>query len=296
MKIIHITDTHIVSAGNTLYATNPAKRLELAVDSINKEHADASMVIFTGDVTDVGDKGAYEVFKSQVDRLTMPYHVIVGNHDITPAFSEILFNIPRDENGFVQYTLDTPIGTFILCDTLSGLHFDGHHGRYCENRCAWLNTQLRNADGDVYMFMHHPPMDLGIPWMDAIKMWDEQALLDTISPYKHKVKHMFFGHVHRSVSGIWNDIPFSIMRGTNHQVALVMQEQHGTALNFENPAYGVVLFQDNLLGGKNVVSHHYSYADRSPHICRLGFTETDEEREINALKCMKEHYPDWRDY
>jgi len=59
MKIIQITDTHLMPRGTDLYGLDPCKRLETCIESINEYHADADLCIITGDLTDQGDREAY---------------------------------------------------------------------------------------------------------------------------------------------------------------------------------------------------------------------------------------------
>ena len=81
MKFIHLTDTHVIGGDRTLYGANPARRLALAVDSINTEHGDADFTVVTGDLTHWGDADAYAAFEAQIRRLSMPLVLMVGNHD-----------------------------------------------------------------------------------------------------------------------------------------------------------------------------------------------------------------------
>ena len=125
MKFIHLTDTHVISGNQTLYGASPLNRLELAVDSINAEHDDAENVIITGDLTHWGEADAYAAFFNAVNRLKMPYILLMGNHDDNAALRAAMPTIPRDENGFVQQVLSTSAGPFIITDTKADA---GHQG------------------------------------------------------------------------------------------------------------------------------------------------------------------------
>ena len=255
MKFIHLTDTHVIGSG-LLYGQDPAERLRAAIESINREHGDAEFVVLTGDITHWGDAEAYATFKAEIDQLTMPIHLMVGNHDDTTALVDALPNVPRDPNGFVQASLATAQGHFLLLDTtLRGTHAGG----YCSARCEWLRDQLENGDGPVVLFMHHPPFRVGIKAMDKIMMQDDAAFHDVLAPYKQRIRHLFFGHLHRAVSGNWRGISYSCLRGLNHQVALDLKASaDDIAGSFEPPTYGVVL-----LDADTVVVHLHEFADKS---------------------------------
>ena len=254
MKFIHLTDTHVVGDG-LLYGQDPAERLARAVASINADHADAAFVALTGDITHWGDAQAYARFADIVRQLEMPLHLMVGNHDDTPAFARAFPNAARDENGFVQTAISTSFGRLLLLDTKAA---KGHAGAFCEVRRAWLSRQL-DMPGPVFLFMHHPPFDVGIKAMDAIKMLDSEDFHDVIAPHKSRIRHLFFGHVHRAIWGNWRGISYSCMRGLNHQVALDLDAPADQIQgNFEPPAYGVVQ-----LSNDQVTVHMHDFTDTS---------------------------------
>lgn len=151
-------------------------------------------------------------------------------------------DLPRDENKFEQRAIVTPHGRFLLLDTTAP---QGHAGAFCDKRCDWLSRQLE-APGPVYLFMHHPPFEVEIKAMDTIMMHDFEAFHDVIVPQKARIRHLFFGHVHRAIWGTWRGISYSCMRGLNHQVALDLDAQAERIRgNFEPPAYGVILLSDD---------------------------------------------------
>lgn len=255
MKFIHLTDTHIVGEG-LLYGADPAARLEQAVASINAEHGDAAFVVLTGDITHWGDTDAYDQFAAKIGKLNMPVHLLVGNHDDTNAFATKFPHTPRDANGFVQAVIATDYGRFLLLDTKAS---KGHAGAYCALRRDWLRAELDNSDDPVLLFMHHPPFKVGIAAMDQIMLQDAEAFYDVIAPYKTRIRHLFFGHVHRAIFGNWRGISYSCMRGLNHQVALDLNAPPDRiAGTFEPPAYGVVLLNQD-----QITVHLHDYADSS---------------------------------
>ncbi len=254
MKFIHLTDTHVVGSG-LLYGQDPAQRLARAVASINAEHDDADCVIVTGDMTHWGDAAAYARFAAEIEKLKIPFHLMIGNHDDTPSLMQAFPVLPRDKNGFVQKVIETPLGRFLLLDTKAP---KGHAGAYCKPRCDWLANQLEKP-GPVFLFMHHPPFEVGIKAMDAIMMQDAQPFYQVIAPHKVRIRHLFFGHVHRAIWGNWRGISYSCMRGLNHQVALDLDTPADRIKgNFEGPAYGVVLLAED-----QITVHMHAFDENS---------------------------------
>ncbi|PCI05213.1 MAG: phosphodiesterase [Hyphomicrobiales bacterium] len=256
-KFIHLTDCHVVGGDAILYGMNPRARLEQAVASINDEHGDAEFVVVSGDLTHWGDEDAYLAFSEQINRLSMPYMLMMGNHDNTEAFAHFFPDSSRDHAGFIQSVHETTFGRFLFLDTsVTGTHAGG----YCQQRLDWLEEQLETSHDPVLIFMHHPPFPVGIKGMDGIMMQDSEAFHKVLAPYKEIIRHLFFGHIHRPIFGNWRDISFSCMRGLNHQVALDLNAPdtivHG---NFEPPAYGIVLVNDD-----QIVVHMHEFLNTSP--------------------------------
>ena len=217
MKFIHLTDTHLVEPHHKLYGLDPQARLAAAVADIKRNHADAVQVVVTGDLTHWGEPKAYDAFRDIMDGLGLPYVTLVGNHDRRAACLAALPAAPRDSNNFVQGFTDHPDARFLFLDTLNEA---SHAGQMCERRLSFLAETLAAspADKPIYLFMHHPPFAVGIHDMDRISLADSDAFERVIRPYLPRIRHLFFGHLHRPVSGSWHGIAFSTLRGTSHQV------------------------------------------------------------------------------
>jgi Icc protein len=255
MKFIHITDTHLVPPGQTLCALDPAARLNATVDEINRLHADAAFVVHTGDLSYHGMEPAYRSMRIILDRLLMPYHLLIGNHDDRQAFKRIFPETPVDACGFVQYAIATPVGAFIMLDTVE--HGE-EHGILCDKRIDWLTQQLDRFRAEpVYLFLHHPPFAIGIGSIDASQLRQSNKLGELLRDHG-AVRHMFYGHVHRAIGGSWRGIPTTTLPGTNHQVALYLGDDQTMIGSHEPSAYGVCLIDK-----ESVVIHLQDPLERS---------------------------------
>src|SRR5262245_2580571 len=266
MKLIQITDTHLVAPGRRLYGLDPRARLDAAVADINSHHADAEVVVVTGDLTHWGEVDAYRNFRAAMRPLRVPYAVLVGNHDRRGPCLDVLAAAPRDAHGFVQGWRDTTRGRLLFLDTLDET---SHRGQLCDRRLAWLRRALEDTPAElpIYLFMHHPPFAVGVHMMDRIALADSAALIAVINPIRPRIRHLFFGHVHRPIAGSWLGIPFSTLRGTNHQVCFDLSPGAAHLTTHEPPAYAVVL-----IGETDVVVHTHDYLDASP---RFAFSKPD---------------------
>jgi 3',5'-cyclic AMP phosphodiesterase CpdA len=255
MKLIQVSDLHLVPPGVRLLGLDPRARLEACIADINTNHGDAALCLFTGDLADRGAPAAYRALREVLAALAVPYRLLIGNHDDRAAFRAAFPECPLDENGFVQSVVRSVAGDLILLDTHEP---EMGGGRYCEARRAWLRARLAEAgERRVYLFMHHPPFDIGIPSLDRIRLEDPDGFAAALDG-PAKIAHLFFGHVHRPVGGSWRGIPFSALRSTVHQVPLDFETETPVPYSHEAPAYAVILIDD----GRTVV-HHHCYLDDS---------------------------------
>jgi Icc protein len=242
MKLIQVSDLHFVPEGTRLFGIDPCARLAAAIADINEHHGDAELVLFTGDLADHGQPAAYEALSATLGELRLPYRLLIGNHDDRANFRRAFPDAPADGDGFVQSVVRTDAGDLLLLDTHEP---ETGAGSYCAARQAWLRARLAEADGrPVYLFMHHPPFDIGIPTLDKIRLLEPEGFAAALDGAD--VRHIFFGHVHRPVSGSWRGIPYSALRATVHQVPLDMAPRRTMPYNLEPPTYAVILIEDGL--------------------------------------------------
>lgn len=212
MKLLQLTDIHLIAPGQTIAGREPNENLKKALDHAITHHPDADALIITGDLSDWGDADDYKRLKEMLSQVPMPVHLCIGNHDERDVFLSVFPEL-ADENGFVQSAFDLPLGTGLTLDTWGP---QSHAGFYCETRLAWLDRQLSARDGKVWLFMHHNPVPLGIAPLDRIMLLDAEAFGETIARHAGKIGHIFHGHCHLPLSGSLHSVPFSAPRGTNH--------------------------------------------------------------------------------
>lgn len=256
LKLLHLTDLHLVTPGSLLYGLDPQARLQAALADIAAHHGDAAFLLVTGDLAHDGAPAAYASLRAALDGLRLPCHLLLGNHDDRAAFRAAFPAAPVDGDGFVQQVVETRAGAFVLLDTNQP---GTDAGLLCERRLAWLASTLAGLRGrPVFLALHHPPLDLGLPAMDAIGLAGRERLAELVRAHG-RVRHLFFGHVHRPVHGMWHGVPFSTQRGLNHQVALSLVPPAGFPGNHEPPAYAIALVEED-----GVVVHVHDFLDASP--------------------------------
>ena len=253
MKILWFTDLHLPAPGATLWGLDAYGRVESCLEDIETHHPDADLCVITGDLADAGHVGAYQWLAGRLAAFPIETVLLIGNHDNRAAMRAHLPGLFDDGQGFVQAVRDTAMGRLVFLDTFK----DGTSaGQFCEARQAWLRARLDEAGDDpVWIFMHHPPFDVGIPYMDRIKL-DEHAAFAGIIRGRN-VRHLFFGHIHRACQVVWQGLPCAALPGTNHQVPL-SREGLGSRYSVEPPMYGVILIAED-----QTIVHMEAWADRA---------------------------------
>ena len=241
-KLIWMSDLHFTKTGDVL-GHNPRIRLQAAIDYINEHHHDAAHCIISGDMANRATPADYADLSDRLQTLEVPYLPMVGNHDNRDLFRKA-FSLPETSMAeFIQYDVPTA-GTTILClDT----HKPGSDaGSYCAGRMDWLRDKL-NAAGDtpVLIFMHHPPMSLGLPMQDKDKLENGDAVLTVLSEF-NCVKYLCIGHVHRAISGTIGGIGFATMPSVLFQAPPPLPEWTWDTFipAAEPPSIGVIHVRD----------------------------------------------------
>ncbi len=259
MKILQLSDLHLPdSPERELFGRRPLTQLHAVVDDILAHHADAELCLLTGDLADSGADAAYAALAEALRPLPMRIQVLPGNHDRRAGLLRYFPNATCDNAGFLQTAIETPVGRFLLLDTLEA---GAPWGSYCTERCRWLAEQLSTSTVPIWLAMHHPPFKVGIPSMDQYALLDATDFRATLLPHRARIRHLFFGHLHRPIGGSWMGIPISCTASPNHQVALDLHTLRGEAVPGcgEPAGYAVILIND-----EHTVVHHRMLNDDAP--------------------------------
>lgn len=253
MKLIHITDLHLMPPGEMLWGLDPFARLDAALTDIAAHHADADLCVITGDLTEKGDVAAYGLLRERLKRFPLETHLLLGNHDDRANYLAVFGG--ADGHGHVQQAIMREGCHLFFLDTLKGPPSSA--GLYDAPRRQWLKAELERIDGaPAYLFMHHPPFDIGHALMDLIKLDDAEDFAALLKG--HDIRHIFFGHAHRTISGSWNGIAFSALPSLNHQLPLVGGSVE-TVYSDEPPMYAAVT-----LSASMTIVHSDAFMDRRP--------------------------------
>ncbi len=258
MLIAQITDIHLGFDPDNPVEFN-RKRLDQVLRHLNDGPNRPDLLIATGDLTEHGDAASYKRLANALIVCSFPVHMCLGNHDIRQNFSAQFPDVPVAD-GFVQYVLEVGSIRILMLDTLE----EGRHGgAYCETRAEWLRATLaQDRDTPTVIVMHHPPVEVGIAWMNTHPEEQWVSNFTTAIQGAANIKGIICGHVHRSISVPWQGTAVAICSSTAPQVTLDL-----TPINPEKPDNRSMIIADqpayalHFWNGRELVSHFDSAGD-----------------------------------
>ncbi len=190
LELLQITDPHLYAdESRRLYGLDTALTLRLVLDAaLGEGRPDAILV--TGDIGDDCSAAAYGRFRRVLQDAGAPVYCVAGNHDDPQAMAGLLADA-----GF-QYCGRARLGGFglVMLDT----HLPGEPGgRLSAAELARLDADVRSfGDAPVIVGMHHPPVPVGSPWLDACGLANGDDFLAVIGRLP-QVRVVVAGHVHQ---------------------------------------------------------------------------------------------------
>lgn len=243
-KILVLSDLHIREPGKTIAGLDPMERLHAALQDALAQHGDAAAMILLGDLTHSGKTREYARLHEVLARVTLPVLPMLGNHDNRASFRKVFGPEPAGPEDSVQSLRDLERHRIITLDTLDGPPFSKtrHSGALSAAQLGWLREALEGAgERQPLVFMHHPPMKIGLPGMDEIRLQDGKDVLALLAA--HPGAHLFSGHAHRTVSGMSRGVAYTLFKSTCHQAPLDLVSEDCTLTTDAPGGYGLLLLQ-----------------------------------------------------
>jgi 3',5'-cyclic AMP phosphodiesterase CpdA len=260
LKLIVLSDLHLGPPGAAVNGLDTGERLAEAVAVINRDHADAAMVLVAGDLADRGEPEAYRHLRDRLAPLAIPVHLTLGNHDDRNAFLSVFGPGLDDALGRVSKALDTGGYRIILLDTSEpGLV----GGRLCQGRMDWLAARLDEAEErPVIIVQHHHANPLFLP-VDAIMLEAAQEYLDLLKRHPD-IRQVIAGHVHLPTTAVWQGIPMATLAGSHYSVSPHVPGVPGEQRQLEGPAQMAVI----LASDQGVTVHFQDHCERHLTLAR----------------------------
>jgi Icc protein len=184
MRVVQITDAHLYADIDARSRAGvPWRQFQQVLAAVTAEQPD--IVLFTGDISQDESAASYALAVQAMETLSCPWYWLPGNHDQLK-----LMTAERPLVGEVDLH---PWRLLLLNTRVEGKPY----GELGSKRLADLAEQLEKDDRPTLIAMHHPPVDVGAEWMDAIGLQDRDAFWALLTNHPH-VNIILFGHVHQA--------------------------------------------------------------------------------------------------
>jgi 3',5'-cyclic AMP phosphodiesterase CpdA len=195
MYIAHLSDPHITAGP---LGGLPAAGLQLALARVMALEPPVDCVVITGDLTDHGRPDEYEALREIIGAFPLPVHLITGNHDNRETLLDAFGGGPWLMGSLeAHYLHEYEEATVVALDSLIP---GDPAGRLGDEQLSWLDAVLsRRPDVPALVCLHHPPVPVGIPFLDGMRL-NDGAELGTVIATHSNVTRVLAGHLHRVVS------------------------------------------------------------------------------------------------
>ena len=209
MRIIQITDLHIGTPEERPFDIDIRANFIRILKAVKAVPHD--LLVISGDLClNEGDRAIYQWIKFQLDDFQLNYHVIPGNHDDKEMMIDVF--------GLRQ---QLPQGAFFLTSTEDQAPIallDSGDGQVDANTLQLLRDFLHIHPSPICLFMHHPPMKMGVPYMDSRHaLRDTEPLLAVLREHPYPIS-IFTGHYHVEKSLRWQNLDIHITPSCYFQI------------------------------------------------------------------------------
>ena len=212
VRFIHLTDLHVGDPAvrdEHLYSDTNATLAAILAD-VKKLVPAPRFVVVSGDLTNRGDAGSYEMLKSifaEAD-LAMPVLFALGNHDRRDGFYQVMLGkTDHDDTPYDHSCVIDGIHVVVLDSSLPGKVGGGFE----PGQIDWLKAELEHhADLPKLLVMHHAPTldaDPATEW-EALSISDTEVLRQTVAG--KNILGILSGHVHYDRVSNWYGVPVVI--------------------------------------------------------------------------------------
>jgi len=258
MLIAQTSDLHLARAGQLTYGhVDSAAALTRIISHVNALYPVPDLAVISGDLTNDGSLEETRHAASLLAGLHCPWVVLPGNHDLRSSLRAEIppASLPAAPGRFLHYALDhLPVRILALDSVNEGKP----GGALCAARLDWLAERLSEAPGrPTMLFLHHPPLPLGMPETDEDGFVGAEALGRLIAA-NPDILRIAAGHIHLATTSLWQGCPVVTAPSTGMQLTRDFTANPPPS-GFTLAAPGYLLH--HLTGQGNLVSHVVTLGD-----------------------------------
>jgi Icc protein len=211
MKIILITDLHVGKPDEDTFQVDVRKNFLDILEQVAAQHP--AHIIINGDLSYLaGNVDTYFWIKGHLDKLCIPYDIITGNHDDAYMLANVFQREADCHDGLLFYQKQLNDWTCIFLDTASRT--------LSASQLIWLEQQIQtHQTKQVMVFMHHPPVEVGAPFMDINHSLLNQTEVQAILAQHDSTVPVFSGHYHTEKTIVQGNLIVQVTPSCFFQIA-----------------------------------------------------------------------------
>ena len=194
-RIVQLTDLHLFQdADGVLAGVRTWDSFQAVLEKVERQCADYDYMVLTGDIAHDENPRTYALLREALRDWLPRLRLIPGNHDdrqhLRAAFPA-LFDATHDTLGFCLAAggwriigLDSQVPGAV-------------YGRVSASQIERLQQILAREPGTpTLVFIHHPPVAIGVEWLDDMGLETSDGLVELIE-VQPAIKLVCAGHVHQ---------------------------------------------------------------------------------------------------
>lgn len=261
LNFVHISDTHLLKPDTThdfsdiepgstwsLYAQqimalpyDTRTAAQALVREINALPVKVDFVLHTGDVfNDPASPDDYRDAAEIFSAVKYPIYYLPGNHDDTAGLQRVLQG--RDPAASFDYQFEVNGVQFICLDSndRTGV-YPPHSGWLDDNQLTWLEAICAADDGrPLVVALHHHPFAIDVAPLDELRLYNGDALHQILLTARHRLRGVFFGHVHHPFDVVQDGIFYSSAASAWYQFAGWPEYGIASVIEGANPGFSLV--------------------------------------------------------
>ncbi|TDV55435.1 metallophosphoesterase [Actinophytocola oryzae] len=217
--LAHISDLHIGKDHDGDGGVRALHRAQRVIDHLNTLQGGLDGVLVTGDIADHGTPDEYRTARELLATLRFPVLTCPGNHDDRVNYQAHLLEV-QDDRGAAVNDVHRPAGlTIAMCDSTIPRQ---NPGLLDDSTLAWLDRVLADAEGPVLVCLHHPPVVLHHPFIDGIRLRNEDQLAEVL---RDNVLAVLCGHAHTAAVTTFAGRPLVVAPGVVSTLVLPFESE-----------------------------------------------------------------------
>ena len=189
--VAQLTDTHLFAdESQTMKGFPTVRSLQAVLEHLVQRQPDLDLLLLTGDLSQDETIASYEQLRDRLTPLNIPAYWLAGNHDqsLDSMATVLCTDLISPEKTFQRGGWQ-----FILLNSMLPQQVQG---RLSDETLAALEQQLQQSEQPTLIALHHPPLAIASPWMDAIGLENREDFFAVIDRHP-QVKLVIFGHIHQ---------------------------------------------------------------------------------------------------